>query len=221
MTHQKRLSAPKHYPIERKHYSYVSGIKGSRSSETAIPAVLFLRDVTEYAESEKEAKQIISNGQLLRNGERVRDVQEGIGVLDVVELEGLDEAYRVIIEGDNLRFVEVDDSEKTLAHIEDKKTEGDEFIYHLHNGDNFRTEEEYSTGSTLLLNGEAQEVKREQGAKVLVISGKHAGEVAELKDINNRNLGDDTGTVEKEDQEFETQLENLVAVKDIDLGDER
>jgi small subunit ribosomal protein S4e len=219
MTHQKRLSAPKHYPIERKHYSYVSGIKGSRSNETAIPAVLFLRDVTEYAESEKEAKQIIRNGQLLRNGERVRDVKEGIGVLDVVTLEEVEEAYRVIIEGDDLRFVEVDDSEKTIARIEDKKTEGEEFVYHLHNGDNHRTEKEFDTGSSLLLNGEAEEVKREEGAQVLVISGKHAGEVAELQEINRRNLDDDTGTVEKEDQEFETQLENLVAVKDIDLGE--
>jgi small subunit ribosomal protein S4e len=219
MTHQKRLSAPKHYPIERKHYSYVSGIKGSRSSETAIPAVLFLRDVTEYAESEKEAKQIIRNGQLLRNGERVRDVKEGIGVLDVVTLEEVDEAYRVIIEGDDLRFVEVDDSEKTIARIEDKETEGDEFIYHLHNGDNYRTEENFQTGSSLLLNGDAEEVEREEGAKVLVVSGKHAGEVAELTDIQRRNLDEDTGTVEKDDREFSTQLENLVAVKEIDLGE--
>ncbi|MFB6174883.1 MAG: hypothetical protein ABEJ87_02815 [Candidatus Nanohalobium sp.] len=220
MTHQKRLSAPKHYPIQRKHYSYVSGIKGSRSSETAIPAVLFLRDVTGYAESEKEAKQIIRNGQLLRNGERVRDVKEGIGVLDVVTLEEVDEAYRVIIEGDDLRFVEIDDSEKTIARIEEKATEGEEFVYHLHNGDNYRTEESFETGSSLLLNGDAEEVKREEGAQVLVISGQHAGEVAELKEVHRRNLDQDTGDVESE-YEFETQLENLVAVKDIELGDEQ
>jgi len=219
MTHQKRLSAPKHYPIERKHYSYVSGIKGSRSNKTAIPAVLFLRDVTGYAESEKEAKQIIRNGQLLRNGERVRDVKEGIGVLDVVTLEEVDEAYRVIIDGNDLKFVEVDDSEKTIARIEDKKTEGEEFVYHLHNGDNYRTEENHDTGSSLLLNGQAEEVKREEGAQVLVISGSHAGDIAELKEINRRNLDEDTGTVEKEDQEFKTQLENLVAVENIELGD--
>jgi small subunit ribosomal protein S4e len=219
MTHQKRLSAPKHYPIERKHYSYVSGIKGSRSSGSAIPAVLFLRDVTGYAESEKEAKQIIRDGQLLRNGERVRDVKEGIGVLDVVTLKEVDEAYRVIIEGDNLRFIEVDDSDKTIARIEEKSTEGDEFVYHLLNGDNYRSEESFETGSSLLLNREVEEVKREEGAQVLVISGKHAGEVAELKDIQRRNLDRDTGTVESE-YEFSTQLENLVAVKDIQLGDE-
>jgi len=219
MTHQKRLSAPKHYPIERKHYSYVSSIKGSRSNKTAIPAVLFLRDVTEYAESEKEAKQIIRKGQLLRNGKRVRDVKEGIGVLDVVELKEAEEAYRVIIEGDNLKFLPVDDSEKTLARIEGKETQGDEYIYHLHNGDNYRTEEEYETGSSLILNGDAKEVKREEGAKVLVISGQHAGDTAELKEINTRNLDDNTGIVEDE-FEFETQLENLVAVKDIDLGDQ-
>lgn len=220
MTHQKRLSAPKHYPIERKHYSYVSGIKGSRSSEYAIPTVLFLRDITEYAESEKEAKQIISKGQLLRNGERVRDIQEGIGVLDTVQLKEVDEAYRVVIEGDNLKFIEADNPEQTVARIEGKKTEGEEFVYHLHNGDNYRTEEEFETGSTLVLNGGAEEIQRQEGTQVLVISGQHAGEVAELKEINRRNLDSDTGTVESE-YEFETQLENLVAVEGIDLGEEQ
>jgi len=56
MTHQKRLSAPKHYPIHRKSETYVATIKGSRDADSAIPAGLFLRDVLEYAETKKEAK---------------------------------------------------------------------------------------------------------------------------------------------------------------------
>ncbi|MFB6180870.1 MAG: hypothetical protein ABEJ93_03255 [Candidatus Nanohalobium sp.] len=219
MTHQKRLSAPKHYPIERKNYSYVSGIEGSRSTENAVPAVLFLRDVTGYADSEKEAKKIIRDGKLLRNGERVRSVKEGIGVLDVVELEDVEKAYRVLIEGSQLKFLKAEKPEVTVARIEGKKSEGDEYVYHLHNGSNYRTEKEYSTGSTLLMeDGEAEEVKREEGSQVIVISGQHAGEVAELKEIHRRNLDSDAGKVES-GYEFQTQLENLVAVEKINTGE--
>jgi len=112
MTHQKRLPAPKHYPIQRKQNTYVSTIKGSRSSDNAVPAVLVLRDILEYADTEKEAKQIVKNGDLLRNGDPIRDIKEGIGILDVIEIPETEEVYRVIRKGKYLEFVDVEDSEK-------------------------------------------------------------------------------------------------------------
>lgn len=220
MTHKKRLPAPKHYPISRKQGKYVSTIKGSRSPENAIPAVLFLRDVMEYAETEKEAKQIIRQGDLLRNGERVRDIKEGIGILDVVEIEETDETFRAVRKGKYLTFIPVEDGEKVAAKVTGKDTEGDEYIYRLHSGENYRTKDEFSTGSTLVFNSGVEEVPLEEGAEVLVIEGQHAGETAELKEIHDGGMNSDTGIIEEEDEEFETQLENLVAIKDIEVGEE-
>lgn len=217
MTHQKRLSAPKHYPIERKQQKYVTTIKGSRSVEDAIPVTLFLRDVMEYAESEKEVKEILKNGKIKRNGETLRDSHEGIGILDVVEIEGAND-YRVLKDGKDLEFVPVDDSEKVIARIEDRSVEGDEYVYRLHSGENYRTKDDYSTGSSLLFNDSVEEIEMGEGATVLVTSGQHAGEVAELKEINRRKMDPSTGRVES-GFEFETQLENLVPVKDVELGD--
>lgn len=218
MTHQKRLSAPKHYPISRKDNTYVSTVKGSRSKENAIPANVFLRDIAEYAETDKEAKQIVENGDILRNGERLRDVKQGIGVLDLVQLPKAEENFRVLRDGKDLKFMPTED-ERTAAKIVDKKVEGDEFVYHLHNGENFRSTTEYQTGNTLLLKEGEQEIELEEGANVLVMSGRHAGETAELEEINQRGMNPDTGTVSENGTEFETKLENLVAVGDLEVNE--
>ncbi|MEF8880354.1 MAG: hypothetical protein V5A72_00805 [Candidatus Nanohaloarchaea archaeon] len=216
MTHQKRLSAPKHYPISRKDNTYISTVKGSRSKANAIPAIVFLRDVAEYAETEKEAKKIVKQGDILRNGEKLKDVKQGIGVLDLVQLPKAEESFRVLREGKNLKFMPTDDK-RTVAKIVGKKVEDEEFIYHLHNGENFRSTTEYQTGNTLLLKEGEQEIKLEKGAKVLVLSGQHAGERAELEEINERGMNPDTGRISESETELETELENLMAVGDLEV----
>jgi len=212
MTHQKRIPAPKHYSIRRKDNTYVSTIKGSRSKEDAIPVVVLLRDILEYADNEKEAKEIVKNGDLKRNGDTVRDVKEGIGILDVVEIPETEETYRAVRDGKYLKFIPVEDS-KVAAKIENKDVKGDRFIYRLHNGENYSTKDEYSTGNTLIFNSGVTEIKLEEGAEALVVQGKHAGDVAEVKEM--RTEGMQNTAVIKNDREFETDLENLVAVEDI------
>jgi small subunit ribosomal protein S4e len=212
MTHQKRIPAPKHYAIKRKDTTYVSTIKGSRSKENAIPAVVLLRDVLEYADNEKEAKEIIKNGDLKRNGDTVRDVKEGIGILDVVEIPETEETYRAVRDGKYIRFIPVEDS-KVAAKIQDKDVKGDRFIYRLHNGENYSTKDEYSTGNTLIFNSGVTEVELEEGAEALVIKGQHAGDLVEVKEMRDEGM-QNTAVIEN-DREFETDLENLVAVEDI------
>lgn len=215
MTHQKRLSAPKHYPVRRKESSYVSTIKGSRNADSAIPAVLFLRDVVEYADSSKEAKEIVNNGGLLRNGDRVGDIQEGLGQLDLVELPDTEEAFRVLKNGDNLDFVPVEE-DTVFAKVVDRSVEGEEFVYRLHNGENYRTGDDFSTGNTLVFGDGVEEIELDEGAEVLVIKGRHAGDTAEVQEINERGMNPDTAMIENSES-FETQLDNLVAVTGLEF----
>lgn len=216
MTHQKRLSAPRHYPIQRKDQTYITTITGSRKNTDAIPSLVFLREVTEYAETKKEAKQIIRNGQLLRNNEEVGDVREGVGNLDLIELPDAEQKYRVVKKKNQLEFLETE-SDEVIAKITGKTDEGEEYVYHLHNGENYRTDEEYTVGNTLRLN-DGEEAVLEEGAQVLVTGGKHAGKTGELQDIVRQGINPDTATVSN-GEEFDTRLENLVATTDLDLGD--
>jgi small subunit ribosomal protein S4e len=217
MTHQKRLPAPKHYPIPRKQGRYVATLKGSRSPEMAIPSLLFLRDVTGYADNVGDAKEIVRKGMLERNGEPVRDIREGVGVLDTVSLPGAEEHYRVLKSGDGLEFVPVPDPEKHAAKIVDKRAEGEEFVYRLHTGENYRSERDHSTGNTLVFGSSVSEVEMEEGAEALAIDGSHAGEVAEVKQIQERGMNPDTAVLENGEQ-FETRLENLVAIDNIEVS---
>ncbi|MBY6294257.1 hypothetical protein GLU60_02615 [Nanohaloarchaea archaeon H01] len=212
MAHQKKIPAPKHYPIKRKENTYISTIKGSRSKENAIPVVVLLRDVLEYAESEKEAKEIVKNGEIKRNGDTIRDVKEGIGILDVIEIEETEETYRAVRKGKYLEFVPIEDS-KVAAKITGKDVKGEEFIYRLHNGENYSTKDEYSTGNTLVFEEGIEEVELEEGSEALVIKGKHAGDKVEVKEIIDEGT-QNTAMIEN-DREFETDLENLVAIKDL------
>ncbi len=216
MTHQKRLSAPKHYPIKRKDNTYITTIKGSRSQDSAIPVVVLLRDVLEYAENKKEAKEIVRNGDILRNGDRVRDIQDGVGLLDIVEFPKTEEAFRAVKRDGNLVFVPVDDGEKVVTKIEDKRKEGERFVYRLHNGENYSTKDEYSTGNSLVFNDGVKEVDLEEGANVLVIDGKHSGIKSEVEEIVNR--GSHPDTVEISDG-VETRVENLVAIEELEVGE--
>ncbi len=216
MNHQKRLSAPKQYPIDRKDGSYISTLEGSRSNDNAIPAVLFLREVTGYADTKKEAKKILKDGKLLRNGEELRNIRQGIGVLDVIELPDAEEAYRVVRDGEELEFVPVEDEDRVAAKITGKRNEGDRFVYSLHSGENYSTKDEFSTGNTLVFNGGVKEVELEEGAEVLAVDGRHAGQTGKVEDIQE---GMTSLAVVSNGEEFRTSLENLVAVEDIELGD--
>ncbi len=216
MTHQKRLSAPRHYPIQRKDQTYITTITGSRENTDAIPALVFLREVTNYAETKKEAKEIIRNGQLLRNNEPVGDIREGVGNLDLIELPDAEEKFRVVKKKNDLEFQDTD-SDEVIAKITGKKDEGEGYVYHLHNGENYQTENEYEAGNTLRLN-DGEEVVLEEGAQVLVTDGKHAGQTGELQEITRQGVNPDTATVSN-GEEFDTRLENLVATTGLDLGD--
>lgn len=217
MTHQKRLSAPKHYPVERKGLTYTTTVKGSRSSDIGIPAVVFLREVTGYADTKKEAKTIIREGNLYRNGDRVRDVQDSIGILDVVELPKTEETFRVLPHGDRLNFVETEDS-RTAAKIDGKTVEGEEYVYHLHNGENYRSEDQHSTGSTLVFGDSVEEAEMSSGSQVVILAGKHAGKTAEVVDLHGRGMRADTATVETDEAEFEIRQDKLFVTGDLEVN---
>lgn len=214
MTHQKRLSAPKHYPIERKNQKYITTTTGSRSPENSLPALLFLREVANYADTKKEAKQIIKEGKLLRNQEPIKDVKEGLGALDTIRIPEAEKTYRIVPQPKELKFLPIN-TERHLAKVTGKTSQGDHFVYHLHNGGNIASEDNYDTNSTLVIeDGEIQqEIPAEEGQLGLIIQGKHAGKTGKIEKIQKRAKGSNTVTIENGEQ-LETRFENVLAITD-------
>ena len=93
----KRQMAPSYWGITRKNKRFVVTVKpGSHKKDQSIPTSVFLRDTLKIVSDLREAKYAIYNGKVSVDGVKIKSIHHGIGLMDVVELEGLKEIYRLV-----------------------------------------------------------------------------------------------------------------------------
>lgn len=189
--HQKRLSAPKQYPIERKNGTYVAKAKGPHAADEGLPLVVVLRDLLGYAESTKEVKSVLSDGKVLVDGRARKNSDYTVGFMDVVSFPDMDEQYRVLRRGNHIALAPVTDGDVKLARVEDKTTlKGGVTQLNLYDGNNIEVDDEYATKSSLLVSlpdlEVQEEIRFEEGNLAFISGGKHAGTVATITDIRER-----------------------------------
>lgn len=217
--HQKRLSAPKKYPIDRKDNTYIIKGKGPHPSEEGLPLLVVLRDVLGYADTKNEAKQIMNQGKVLVDGTPRQNPAYTVGFMDVISFPDMDEHYRVLLDTRGFLLKEVEDADHKLSRVEGKTTlNGGVTQTNLHDGNNLNTDDNYSTKSSLLLSLPDKDVEKEiafeEGNLAYVKGGKHAGVLATITEIEERRGGQErTITLESEDEEsFKTVEKNVYMV---------
>ena len=214
MKHQKRLSAPKHYPIERKNGKYVVSGKGPHSEGLGVPMTVFLRDIMGFAETADEARSILKSRNVKVNGKVVTRENYTVGFMDSISIEKIDKDFRVLVDSKGLVFKEVEDADKRIYRVEDKTTlKGGETQFNLDGGVNMVLDEEYPTRASLIVDLENDKVEKElpfeEGMTVVVTGGKHIGQIASIKEIHEL-PGSQTNKVILENQEgveFETVID--------------
>ncbi len=216
--HQKRLSAPKTYKIPRKAGKWVIKPSPGPHNKSAIPLALVLRDLLQIADTAKEARKIISAGEVLVDGVPRRDYKFPVGLLDVIRIPKLDKSYRVLFD-EKGRFVvkEIDDDDKKLFKITNKTiVKGGKVQLNLFDGTNILGTNEYNTKDSLLLKIPEKQIldhlKFEEGALIMIIGGTHAGEIGRVKSYKVvKGSGSNLVTVETPRGEI-TTTENYVFV---------
>jgi len=218
VTHRNRLAAPRHYPVSRKDTSYVHDMKGSRSPENAVPVSVVLRDMLEYVDTESEAKKAVKHDRVLRNGEPLSHIKQGVGVLDVVSFPGAERSFRMLRKENRLELTEVEDN-RQLAKIVSKKDAGDRYVYGLHTGENHSSGDSFETGTTLVFeNGKLDDTHDlDSGAHVVAIDGGHAGRTGEVESVEENGRQPDEISVSGMNGDFKTQTDNIVALGGVDL----
>lgn len=225
MTHQKRISAPKSWPVERKNQVFTVGSHGGPHDDKAVPLVVFVRDVLGYAESAKELRYALEEDGVVVNGEEVSDHRLPVGTFDIVGFPSRGEFYRVFPgEGGRLSLVPVEEdaADNKLARIDDvTHVSGGRVQLNLHNGANIVVEErDYSTKDSVVVDLETTEIlehfEYEEGSAVTAVDGRHSGEVGELVDVEvHEGSSDNTVRAEKTDgEEFETVEEYVFVIGD-------
>ena len=91
MSHIKRQSAPKEWPIPRKGSKFIV-----KASSKGIPILVLLRDFLKLARTRKEVKKAIHNKNLAVCGKLVKDEKKNVELLDTITIVSSKKNYKLI-----------------------------------------------------------------------------------------------------------------------------
>jgi len=229
--HQKRLSAPTSWPVERKTETFTVAPDAGPHGEDGVPLLILLRDVLGYVDSRKEARYAVEQDNVLVNGTAVADATRPIGMFDIVAFDERAEYYRVFPdEGGRLALTPIDAGAagSKLGKIIEKRTvPGGEVQLTAHDGATLLVEEgtPYEPGDSLVLDNDDNSVVAhfpyEEGALVTAVDGQHAGEIGTLTSIDvTPGSNPNTVSVETDDGAFETIEDYVVVIDENFTGDD-
>jgi len=228
--HQKRLSVPKSWPVERKTATFTARAGAGPHGEAGVPLVVVLRDVLGYVDTTKEAKYAAHHDGVRVNGDTVRDVTLPIGMFDILGFPEHGEYYRVFPdEGGRLALtdISVDAADGKLAKVTGKTiVAGGGVQLNLHDGHNVLVDEDaYSGNDSVVVDLETAEILAhfpyEEGALVTAVSGQHAGEVGEVTEITvSPGSAANTVAVETDGSSFETIEDYVFVIDEQFVGEE-
>jgi len=229
--HQKRLSVPNSWPVERKTATYTVKAGAGPHGEDGVPLLVLLRDVLGYVDSKKEARYALNQGAILVNGDPITDERRPIGMFDIVAFPERGEYYRVFPdEGGRLALtpIDSDSADSRLGKIVNKEqVSGGDFQLTLHDGTNVRVEDasEYSTNDSLVVDNDSKEIVAhfvyEEGALVTAVDGQHAGQIGTGEEIEvTPGSRFNTVRVENDDDGYETVESYVVVIDENFTGDD-
>jgi len=191
--HQKRLSVPNSWPVERKTETFTVKADAGPHGEAGVPLLIVLRDVLGYADSRKEARYALDQDSVLINGRPVSDEERPVGMFDILAFVERGEHYRVFPgAGGRLALTSIDEdaADSKLGKIVNKKhVPGGDVQLTLHDGQTLIVDEDsgYDGGDSIVVDNEDDEVvahfEFEEGALVTAVDGEHAGEIGEIDEI--------------------------------------
>ncbi|RNJ78715.1 MAG: 30S ribosomal protein S4e [Nitrosopumilus sp. H8] len=188
----KRQMAPQFWGIARKSGRFVVTAKpGPHKKNHAVPTAVLLRDMLKIVSTLREAKTAIYSGKVRVDGVVRKSLHHAIGLMDVVELDGMIDIYRLAPSEDRLlKPVKIEESEKTkkLVRVISKTViRGGKTQIGFHDGRSVMTDEKISVGDTCLIQIPDQKIldsiKLESGVLCLVTSGVNAGQTGKVESL--------------------------------------
>ena len=184
--------APTFWGINRKEKRFVITVRpGSHSKNNSIPAAVLLRDTLKKVKTLREAKSSIYGGKIKVDGVIQKSLHHSIGLMDVIELEGITDVYRLVpYDGHLLEPIKIDAAEKSkkLVKVKSKTTnKGGKTQLGFHDGRTMITDVNVNVGDTCLLQIPEQKIlnviKFEKNSHVIITRGINAGRIGTINEI--------------------------------------
>ena len=189
----KRQMAPLFWGINRKNKRFAITVKpGSHSKNRSIPTAILLRDVLKMVTTLREAKSVIYNGKINVDGITRKSLHHSIGLMDVIELQGISDVYRLVpTHGHILQPIKIDSSEKSkkIVKVTSKTTiRGKKTQLGFHDGRTIIADNNVNVGDSCLIQIPEQKIldviKLEKNSLVIVTKGVNTGQIGHINNIN-------------------------------------
>jgi len=229
--HQKRLSVPKSWPIERKTETFTVKADAGPHGEAGVPLLILLRDVLGYVDSRKEARYALNQDNVIINGKPESDEERPVGMFDILVFDEREEYYRVFPgEGGRLALTPIDEdsAQSKLGKIVGKhNVAGGDVQLTLHDGETLLVEANaaYDVGDSIVVANEGDEIvahfEYEEGALVTAVNGAHAGEIGTIDEIQVTpgSAANNVLVTQEEGEGFETIADYVVVIDENFVGD--
>lgn len=191
--HLKRLAAPRALIVHRKEKKWtVKVTAGPHPFERSIALSLIVRDRLRLCDTNREARRIISSGQVLVDGKKQKNYKHPVGLMDVVHVPSAKAQFRVLIDYHarlHLVSIPAEEARWKLCRVENKHTiPGGKTQLNLHDGRTILLpKDDYKTGDVVKLELPTQKVlgvhKMAPGTLALVTQGSHAGTIAPIQGV--------------------------------------
>jgi small subunit ribosomal protein S4e len=188
----KRQMAPNFWGITRKDKRFVITVKsGPHPKKFSIPTAVFLRDTLKIVSTLREAKSTIYDGKVTVDGIKRKSLHHGIGLMDIVELDGVSDIHRLVPQDSQiLKPIKIEGSEKSkkLVKVTSKTTIKDgKTQIGFHDGRSLISDTAANVGDSCLMQVPEQKIleviKLEKGSQVIVTRGVNAGQIGSIEDI--------------------------------------
>ncbi|NYZ77920.1 30S ribosomal protein S4e [Candidatus Micrarchaeota archaeon] len=222
--HLKRISAPFVISIARKKMLWLKKASpGPHAKKASAPLAYMVRDFLHLAVDFREAKHLIKNGEIAVDGVPVRDEKRPVGLMDVVSIPKLKQAFRTVFVNRKLSLVPIPFEQVSWKYckIVDKRVlkKGKTQLV-FHDGRTVVTDKggDFKPGDSVKLSIPKQAVKailkREKGAFCYIPFGKHSGELAKLAEILERKGSESNNALLKEGEKELITLQDYLFVVD-------
>ena len=188
----KRQMAPTFWGINRKEKRFVITVRpGSHPKNNSIPTAVLLRDTLKKVKTLREAKSSIYGGKVKVDGNIQKSLHHSIGLMDVIELDGITDVYRLVpYNGHLLEPIKINAAEKSkkLVKVKSKTTiKGGKTQLGFHDGRTIITDINANVNDTCLLQIPEQKIldviKLEKNSRVIVTRGTNAGRIGLINEI--------------------------------------
>ena len=188
--HQKRITAPKSWKINRKANVFITKPNpGSHALTFGIPFVALVRDQLQFAKTMKEVRDIIHNQIVLLDGKKVKDHKQIVGLMDVITLNK--KHFRIVLSPlGKLVPLEISEAESKskVSKVKGKSSIGKQIQVNLFDGKNVLVDKSpQKVGDSVIYDFASSKITEtipfEKGASILLTGGKHIGVIGTVEEI--------------------------------------